>query len=403
MSSNEKAGLRRPRLRRVGRWFALLVIVLLMCEATTRIWLNFFAHPYAYYNYATLRMKAGRSVRGNPFLVPHPLLVKAPRPGYEYGKNRFNSHGFRGAEIEMPKPEGEFRLACLGGSTTMDEEIEDWREAYPAVLEQELRRRGYRVTVINAGVSGYASYEAISNFTLRVAHMDVDMVVLYEGINDWMRRLAWPPDQYTPDLSGNYALIPYLANKRSLLDIVGSSIFLRVALAQVGYHFPDYRVGLDEIFYPRNLFTDYYAQVLLGTYPDEIFEQVSIMEVLNQNPPIYYEHNLQSLIALIRHFEAKVVMATVTWAPYWDIENTPAAEGFVRGLQEMNALTKEIGARSDVPVLDLDAAMPSDNDLWKDPIHNSPAGAAIKAKLYAQFIIEQGLIDERYKTLEPTS
>jgi len=379
---------------------AILLAVFVLCEAAARVWLKFLADPFEFYEYTNLPQKASRALEQNQFLAFHPLLVKAPKPGYECGANRVNAHGFRGGEIVMPKPTGEYRLACLGGSTTMDEEIDDWRETYPAVLEHELQERGYRVTVINAGVSGHASYEVLINYALRVSYMDVDMIVLYEGINDWMRRLAWPPDQYTGDLSGNYSLVSYLAGSRPFLNAAGSSVFLRVALAQVGYHFPDYHVGLDEVFFPGNLFSEYFLQVFKGEYPSGIFAEVSVMEILRRNPPTYYEHNLGCLIALARHFGADVTISTVTWSPEWNVENKPAAEGFVYGLQEMNTVTKRMGAEYGVPVLDLENSMPSDPELWEDVIHNNARGARVKASMYADFIVENGLIGDQYRTVE---
>ena len=87
--------------------------------------------------------------------------------------------------------------------------------------------------------------------------------------------------------------------------------------------FPHMGIGLDEIYYPDNLTSEYVRQVWTETYPSGVFEDTPILEVLRRNPPTYYEHNLECLIALTRRFEAKVVMATVTWSPDWDIENRP--------------------------------------------------------------------------------
>ncbi len=97
-------------------------------------------------------------------------------PGYRRGDNLHNSLGFRGLEIAMPKPQGEFRIACLGGSTTYDDGVGDWKKAYPAVLEAILRQRGYNVTVINAGTSGFTSRDSLVRLETAVAHLDVDMI-----------------------------------------------------------------------------------------------------------------------------------------------------------------------------------------------------------------------------------
>jgi hypothetical protein len=45
-----------------------------------------------------------------------------------------NSFGFRSPEIEVPKPEGKFRIVCVGGSTTNAGRTND--TTYPALLEK---------------------------------------------------------------------------------------------------------------------------------------------------------------------------------------------------------------------------------------------------------------------------
>ena len=55
--------------------------------------------------------------------VPHPYLAYALKPSWSSPRNRkksasHNRLGFRGPEIEIPKPAGTFRVLCLGGSST---------------------------------------------------------------------------------------------------------------------------------------------------------------------------------------------------------------------------------------------------------------------------------------------
>lgn len=59
----------------------------------------------------------------------------------------------------MPKPKGEYRIVCLGGSTTYTGWVDDYRLTYPALLQTELIDRGYAVTVVNAGNEAWTSYE----------------------------------------------------------------------------------------------------------------------------------------------------------------------------------------------------------------------------------------------------
>ena len=96
---------------------------------------------------------------------------------------KINSHGFRSKEFRVPKPEGIFRIICIGASTTVEGETNE--TTYPAVLEAKLRLRpgGSKFEVINCGVSGYKS---VDRFLLmpRVLSFEPDLVIDYGGVND---------------------------------------------------------------------------------------------------------------------------------------------------------------------------------------------------------------------------
>ena len=89
------------------------------------------------------------------------------RPGWEYRplanfesttggqamSIHINRHGFRGRDVEVPKPAGVLRMVCIGGSTTFDGLTDD--HTYPALLEAKLRAMldTDRIEVVNAGIS----------------------------------------------------------------------------------------------------------------------------------------------------------------------------------------------------------------------------------------------------------
>ncbi len=103
----------------------------------------------------------------------------------------------------MPKPPAVYRIACLGGSTTYGDGVDDWRLTYPALLQDSLRAWGVsEVEVVNAGVPGYSSYESVINLEFRVLDLHPDLVFFYEAINDVYPRLVWPPSAYLGDNSG---------------------------------------------------------------------------------------------------------------------------------------------------------------------------------------------------------
>jgi len=91
----------------------------------------------------------------------------------------------------MPKPAGQFRIVCLGGSTTYTSDVKDYRDSYPYLLEKYLKAQGYNdVTVVNAGAGSWSSWESLINFQFRVLDLDPDLIIVYHGINDILRPIA---------------------------------------------------------------------------------------------------------------------------------------------------------------------------------------------------------------------
>src|SRR5690606_1422490 len=67
---------------------------------------------------------------------------------------------------------------------------------WPARLGVHLSQRypERRIEVINAGTSGYSTFESIVNLAFRVSQLEPDLVIVYHSIND-MRCLLYPNPQ----------------------------------------------------------------------------------------------------------------------------------------------------------------------------------------------------------------
>jgi hypothetical protein len=97
---------------------------------------------------------------------------------------RANNVGFRGADIGVPKPEGFYRILCIGGSTTIEGVTDDL--TYPALLQQMLRDQLHtdRVEVVNCGIYGGDTFSESETIPDYIA-LQPDMVVYYNFINDF--------------------------------------------------------------------------------------------------------------------------------------------------------------------------------------------------------------------------
>src|SRR6185436_19517966 len=87
-----------------------------------------------------------------------------------------NALGMRGGEVG-PKAAGETRVLALGDSFTYGHGVQD-DEAYPAVLERELRGSVPGVRVLNAGVPGYSTDQSYTYFLRDGAALAPDLLLV---------------------------------------------------------------------------------------------------------------------------------------------------------------------------------------------------------------------------------
>ena len=96
-----------------------------------------------------------------------------------------NTEGFRDREFSGTKPEGAFRVVCLGDSWTFGANVGQ-EQTYPRQLEARLRELfpERRVEVLNLGVLGYTSFQGLQLLKQRALQLDPDLVVIGFGMND---------------------------------------------------------------------------------------------------------------------------------------------------------------------------------------------------------------------------
>jgi lysophospholipase L1-like esterase len=192
----------RPRRSRAGLFLFLFLLALVCWEVLGRVTPLVPVTPLAFgraaWKVATQVPPNAEELAKNAYR-PLPYVMYGLKPSWErparklgdqmMPASRSNSLGFRGEEIESPKPAGRYRIICLGGSTTYSDTVGD-DETYPVLLEQELRkaRPDRDIEVINAGVPSYTTAETLPNLAFRCLDLQPDAIVLYEGINDFRTR-----------------------------------------------------------------------------------------------------------------------------------------------------------------------------------------------------------------------
>jgi hypothetical protein len=97
-----------------------------------------------------------------------------------------NSHGFRGGEITLEKPNDTYRIFMVGGSTmfgmgaTSDEKtIPGFTQTLMDKLELD-----YDIEVINAGIQNANTQTEITLIEQKIIKFNPDLIIMYDGWND---------------------------------------------------------------------------------------------------------------------------------------------------------------------------------------------------------------------------
>lgn len=121
-----------------------------------------------------------------------------------------NSLGWRSPEVAIPKPADEFRIVCIGGSTT----VEGWTNdaTYPAILQRLLAShfRTTKISVVNGGLSGLNSWGENRKAQDYLA-LEPDLIIEYNGVND----IAW---RIFPLLSSEIGPVQRIMRKSILVN-----------------------------------------------------------------------------------------------------------------------------------------------------------------------------------------
>lgn len=364
-----------------------LLLTFLVLELGARAYLLHIADRATVLTYASIDQLSSRYPAR---YSPHPYLGYYPTPGYENGPNRHNSLGYRGEEIESPKPAGEFRIVCLGGSTTYTGKVRDDQRAYPAQLELALRTLGApNARVINAGAAGWTTWESLINLQFRVLDLEPDLIIIYHGINDVHARMVWPHEFYRGDNSGRRAGAAALF----MPSIIEHSTLLRILAIRAGRAASHARLSRTVARAPDSYLGGLFLeQKSAGLYPDGPFKETPAGDMIRANAPVYFQRNIENMIAIARSRGIQTLLASFAYSPLFAGEAPSLSVEYVAAYKEMNFLLEGVAADQEVSFFDFAAQFPTGRKYFADGRHVTEEGARLKGELFAAFLIEAGLV-----------
>jgi lysophospholipase L1-like esterase len=302
-------------------------------------------------------------------LIPLPHLGWGNHAGGEH-----NRLGYRSPEIEIPKPAGVFRIVALGNSNTYGTGMSR-EDAYPAQLEKMLREDyGYtNVEVLNDGIGGSTSWQTLVDLAFRVLEVEPDMIIVYQGNLDVGASLV-DPDCFQ-GLNAHRGLPPKTGMWQKRPQPISPSALYRFIGFNLGWLASPERTAL-----PIEPMIDCAIQ---RTLSDEEASQI--------NPPVYFERNLRTIVAIARAYDIEVLLSTVGYFSKADQEFVPPWIQFA--LDRHNATVQKVAQELAVPFYDLSSNLAYDAAFWQsDGYHYTAVGTREQARQYAAYIDEQGLI-----------
>jgi lysophospholipase L1-like esterase len=262
----------------------------------------------------------------DPDFVWDPEFLWRPRKGFDC----FNAAGYRGRDLGATKAPGTIRLLAVGDSNTLGHHGADGA-SWPLLMEQ----LDPRLSVINAGVYGYSSFQGLRRLREALS-LNPDVVLVSFGGNDAQ------PVRFT---DAQYARV--VARRMGLL---GWSTRFRVGELLLA--------GIDKA-------------TLLGRRDGERVTRVSIEE---------YGQNIREMIQVCRRQRATVFLLT---RPFVGDSGDPRS--WMSHAPPYNEATRRVATEEGIGLLDVYAQFSSRPELFEDESHFTPQGHWLAAQyVYAE-------------------
>lgn len=217
---------------RVRRWFARLLLATVAAllplgamEGMLRLMYPGSVDALNNASFTRVSMRPGQTTE---------LIPGAVNPHFMGAGVRVNALGFRGAELDAPKPEGRFRLLAVGDSVTFGFGVPE-EAGFVSLLADGLKAKGKDVDVVNHGLPGAGLPYYLHSIRRYCEPLDADAMIVSVVLNDIVEykpeesldvpvpgsRANADPAAWSRFTRGSYALTAGFKQLKSLLYAVG--------------------------------------------------------------------------------------------------------------------------------------------------------------------------------------
>lgn len=306
--------------------------------------------------------------------------LRVPRAGTKSGNISINSKGFRGPEIEMPKPAKRVRIAFVGASTTYCAEVSSDAAVWTQGVADLLQRDFPEVTFdfINAGVPGYSVSSSTKHFNRYVKDFQPDAVMIYHGTNDMsgeLRAIAANKGLWARDVE----VQSWLARQSLLVELVEKNLRVRAAWQQID-------TGAQRLVFDPNA---------MGRDFDTDLRNL-IMDVAKSSRHV----SVATFSARLRREQEPEIrkaaaVSALVYMPFMSLD------GLIDAYQRYNVVIRNVAFETHALLIDGENDIPGDAAHFVDSVHFSDKGSAAMARRVASALAHdpgfKALVAERAK------
>ena len=354
--------------------FALILCVVFF------VFLNLLAFGIEYLDYGTYWSQGQPVGLYESRSGDRPRLKKGARlNGIKYSVS-INSMGFRGAELQQPKPSNGFRIWCIGGSTTFDiyapSDEKTWCAQLASILQEKYPNRV--VESINAGIPGEIIRGSMDDVEAHAQAVQPDVVILYHGPNDLQkifseqkmftnRQIQRPGERHSQkQMEDGFSIGKVLMYDIALFRVVGRWL-------QTGQHMQlSFPAGSLHVQSQRTLEREL-------SYAVDITRKVGATPIAVSHA-LRAEENATGEKARLQVGEATMLLQV-------------NPESTIQVYRTYNQILNRVAQQKNISYVDVRSEVPPDSMYWGDATHFLEPGSKITAQTIAQEIIQKRLLE----------
>ena len=330
--------------------------------------------------YITPEILKNRSLPFVPSLFSRHVFPRKEKTAYGWDNAKYyiNEKGYRGHNFTVTKPRGTLRIIFYGGSAVFDSpQTKDW----PHRVEGILRQNGFpEVEVINAGISGHASFDSVGRLFSEGHIFSPDYVILYNAWNDIKYFRSKEPliRLFRPFVQSSNPFLNYQgALDRFLCE--HSQLYVRL---RYGYFNRTLRVGAEGVKQAGEEYSSEISELGLRQYRLNVEMFVDLARNIGAVPILFTQARL------VTRSNTESQKARIVY-DYQFLTHHALCKAF----EKTDEIIYRVAKAKNVLVIDASKHLTGEDDLFRDHVHLTDRGAEELARLTAQEMAE--LLKER--------